>query len=137
MAVRPGGADARLIGPARPLTRTRPMPPGQHHAGDKRRDECSQRAARPDDRPWGRTQPHTATSTRGDPSPQRTRLSARSHPRQGRLRRRDAAGLRPVPDTGPLLAQTRHLRGERGANGPVSHALQTVHHTRNRRPKPA
>ena len=24
----PGGADARLIGPARPLTRTRPMPPG-------------------------------------------------------------------------------------------------------------
>ena len=26
---RPGGAAARLIGPARPLTRTRPMPPGR------------------------------------------------------------------------------------------------------------
>ena len=28
LPARPGGADARLIGPARPLTRTRPMPPG-------------------------------------------------------------------------------------------------------------
>src|SRR6266536_956119 len=46
------------------------------------------------------------------------------------------AGLRPVLDPGPLLARTRHLRGERGATGPVSYALQTVHHTRNRRPKP-
>lgn len=88
-------------------------------------------------------------TSRGDahnriPQPEPGEPLPRSAPdyRRAAARVKDASGAAmrpgsaPVPDTGPLLARTRHLRRERGANGPVSYALQTEHRTRNRRPKP-
>ena len=124
IAVRPGGAGARLIGPARPLTRTRPMPPGTTSRRDKRRDQCSQRAAQPDDRPWGRTQPHTQPAPQGDPP--------RSAPdyRRAAARVKDASSAytadSPVPDTGPLLARTRTCAGKESQQAsqprPANHA---------------
>ena len=50
-------------------------------------DVCSPRACPAASGPWGRPQPNTHTQPRRDPSPP-PGLSARGHPRQGRLRRR-------------------------------------------------
>ena len=91
--------------------------------------------ARPQDG-RGAAQPHTATSTRGDPFPQRIDY------RRAATRIKDASGAAMRPGRARSLtravlpARTRHLRGKGEPRGLVPHALQKGHLTRNRRPKP-
>jgi hypothetical protein len=57
---RPSGAGAPLIDPARPGANPPHATPGRQHVGDKRRDECSQRACPAGGPAVGPPQPHNA-----------------------------------------------------------------------------
>ena len=133
---RPGGAGARLIGPARPDANP-PHAPRQHITPGTN-EGMNAASGLPGRTPAvGRRQPHTRKPCRGAAFPRRPRLSARGHPRQGRLRRRRR---RPGSARSLTQATRSHEHGtctEKGrATGPVQHALQTPPRPRNRRPKP-
>ena len=120
----PGGAGAHLIGPARSLTRTRPMPPGQHAPGTN--EGMNAASGLP-----GRTTGHGATTTAYTSDPLRGSFPAGLDHRLAGTCVKDAsgagyaAGLRPVLD--PAARSHEHgTCAEKGrATRPLQHALQT------------
>ena len=88
-------------------------------------------------RPWGDDNRIHASPEPQGPFPRRPRLSARGHPRQGRLRRRHRRPGSARSLTQPARSHEHGTCTEKGgATGPFLHALQTPPHPRNRRPKP-
>jgi hypothetical protein len=124
-----------VIDPARPGANPPHAPRG--HPGDKRRDECSQQAARPQAGRGATTTAYTRTLNRRGPfSPQATITGSRAPASRTPPAPPPAAGLRPVLDPASPLARTRHLRGERQRHGASSACPANTPQPRNRRPKP-